>query len=288
MSGRAPGGRRVAASEEEVLRILENSKLVPIFIGRARARRERPWAAVPPDVDALDRWQHGIKPGSFPRPVRASTLHHDRGRSPLCARSARSRATITTSVSAGFARWSPRTFRWRLCRRRWPSIRRPLRRGVREPVHTGEISGTRDRIMDQTAATSSGPRRSGSRSRRRSATHLRADLRGPGAPGHGAQDHPQVCPRFYDRFRVRCPSRPGSCSEDQPGHYRKFSRFCGRRRAAGAAKLGCRAEKGRYWMTGAVRRTPLRAPDPVYACDQVRPHPGILVASGTQILLPSR
>ena len=66
LSGRAHEGIEVAASEEEVLRILEGSKLVPVFI---ESRAPSGAQAVRSEVtrrmaSAFDRWRNSIKAAS--------------------------------------------------------------------------------------------------------------------------------------------------------------------------------------------------------------------------------
>src|SRR5438034_911186 len=66
LSGRSHEGIEVAASEEEVLRILESSKLVPVMIEtRARAEAQAdPGEFAQQMRAAVDRWRNRIKPGS--------------------------------------------------------------------------------------------------------------------------------------------------------------------------------------------------------------------------------
>lgn len=155
-SGRAHEGIEVAASEEEVLRILEGSKLIPVFIesrapegvrvGPSAFPIFRQWAL------ALDRFQNQIKPGSvalFARQL--STMigaglplvrslrsiardHHDRRLAPIIERVAED-VQKGESLSGALAK-HPAAF---------DEVFVSL-------VNTGEVSGTLDRIMDQTAA----------------------------------------------------------------------------------------------------------------------------------------
>jgi type IV pilus assembly protein PilC len=66
MSGRAHEGIEVAASEEEVLRILEGSQLIPVFIEtRAPAGVKTAGASISrPMVDAIERFRGQVKSGS--------------------------------------------------------------------------------------------------------------------------------------------------------------------------------------------------------------------------------
>src|SRR5438132_302268 len=65
-SGRAHEGIEVAASEEEVLRILENSQLIPVFIETRSASggRAAPSEWSKPVAEALQRWRGGVKPAA--------------------------------------------------------------------------------------------------------------------------------------------------------------------------------------------------------------------------------
>jgi type II secretory pathway component PulF len=153
MSGRAHEGIEVAASEEEVLRVLEGSKLVPVFI-EARVPggpRTAGSLMLRQLSQALDRWRHQIQPGSvalFARQL--STMigaglplvrslrsiardHHDRRLAMLLDGVAED-VQKGESLSAALGK-HPAAF---------DEVFVSL-------VHTGEISGTLDRIMDQTA-----------------------------------------------------------------------------------------------------------------------------------------
>lgn len=155
-SGRAHEGIEVAASEEEVLRILESSKLTPVFIearapGGARAARDafpvlRTWQR------AWERVQNGIQPGSVAlfarqlatmigaglplvRSLRSIARdHHDRRLAAILDRVAED-VQKGESLSGALGR-HPAAF---------DEVFVSL-------VHTGEVSGTLDTIMDQTAA----------------------------------------------------------------------------------------------------------------------------------------
>ncbi len=153
MSGRPMEGVEVAASEEEVLRILENSKLVPIFIEpRAPGATRVIGSTLVRQMSAtIDRWQHGIKPGSVA----------------LFARQ------LSTMIGAGLPlvrslRSIARDHYDRKVGRILEVVAEDVQKGDslstalgKHPaafdevfvslVHTGEISGTLDRIMDQTA-----------------------------------------------------------------------------------------------------------------------------------------
>jgi type IV pilus assembly protein PilC len=152
--GRAHEGIEVAASEEEVLRILENAQLVPITIesrapvGARGARAE----SLRPVSDALRRWRAGIKPGSVAlfarqlstmisaglplvRSLRSiSRDHHDKALGAILGRVADD-VQKGDSLSAALGR-HPQVF---------DEVFTSL-------VNTGEVSGTLDSIMEQTAS----------------------------------------------------------------------------------------------------------------------------------------
>jgi type IV pilus assembly protein PilC len=153
LSGQAHEGIEVAASEEEVLRILENSKLVPVTI-----ESRNPAAAATPRGEILRRlfgssgqWQTRIKPASVAlfarqlstmigaglplvRSLRSiSRDHHDRRLAEIIDRVADD-IQKGDSLSASMGR-HPHAF---------DEVFVSL-------VNTGEISGTLDRIMEQTA-----------------------------------------------------------------------------------------------------------------------------------------
>jgi type II secretory pathway component PulF len=152
-SGRAHEGIEVAASEEEVLRILENSKLVPVTIeARAPGASRTAGSLLLQQISAaLDKWQHAIPPGSVA----------------LFARQ------LSTMIGAGLPlvrslRSIARDHHDRKLAQLLDAVAEDVQKGVslsgaleKHPaafdevfvslVHTGEISGTLDRIMDQTA-----------------------------------------------------------------------------------------------------------------------------------------
>jgi type IV pilus assembly protein PilC len=156
LSGRAHEGIEVAASEEEVLRILEGSKLTPVFIEARVPGGARPIVETFPVLRnwqrAFDRMQHGIQAGSVAlfarqlatmigaglplvRSVRSIARdHHDRRLAAILDRVAED-VQKGESLSAALAR-HPAAF---------DEVFVSL-------VHTGEVSGTLDRIMDQVAA----------------------------------------------------------------------------------------------------------------------------------------
>jgi len=157
MNGRAHEGIEVAGSEDEVLRILEGSKLVPVLI---ETRQERvaggtAEALANPFVQRLrgsiERWGASIKPASvalFARQL--STMigvglplvrslrsiardHHDKRLAPLIdqvADDVQQGASLSTALAKHPAAFGEV----------FVSL-----------VNTGEVSGTLDRIMEQTA-----------------------------------------------------------------------------------------------------------------------------------------
>jgi type IV pilus assembly protein PilC len=153
LSGRAHEGIEVAASEDEVLRILEGSKLIPV-----RIESRTPDAAKGVSSDfvrkmqrVLDQFMLGAKPGSVAlfarqlatmigaglplvRSLRSiSRDHHDR-------RLAKVLEQIADDVQKG----DPLS----TALGRHPSVFDEVFVSL---VNTGEVSGTLDRIMDQTA-----------------------------------------------------------------------------------------------------------------------------------------
>lgn len=152
MSGRPMEGVEVAASEEEVLRILENSKLIPIFIEpRAPGATRVAGGLLLRQLSmAFDRYRYAVKPGSVA----------------LFARQ------LSTMIGAGLPlvrslRSIARDHYDRRIGRVLELVAEDVQKGDslsaalgKHPafdevfvslVHTGEISGTLDRIMDQTA-----------------------------------------------------------------------------------------------------------------------------------------
>jgi type IV pilus assembly protein PilC len=152
-SGRAHEGIEVAASEEEVLRILENSQLIPVFIesrapSGARAIRTE-W--VKPFHEAMDKWRGGVKPASvalFARQL--STMigaglplvrslrsinkdHYDKRLSAVLE-------VVTDDVQKGESLSTALG--------RHPAVFDEVFVSL---VNTGEVSGTLDKIMDHTA-----------------------------------------------------------------------------------------------------------------------------------------
>jgi type IV pilus assembly protein PilC len=148
MDGRAHEGVEVAASEDEVLRLLENSQLVPVLIEARRARVVRETPAL---GGLAQRFGTGIKRGSVAlfarqlstmisaglplvRSLRSiSRDHYDR-------RMAGVLATVADDVQKGDALSAALA--------RHPAVFDDVFVSL---VRTGEVSGTLDRIMDRTA-----------------------------------------------------------------------------------------------------------------------------------------
>lgn len=152
-SGRAHEGVQVAASEEEVLRFLESSQLTPVFIEHrapagvkvARGQLSRQWATL------LDRWRHSVRPVSVAlfarqlatmiaaglplvRSLRSIARDHQDRRLAAILDQVADDVQKGESLAGAMAR-HPATF---------DEVFVSL-------VNTGEVSGTLDRIMDQTA-----------------------------------------------------------------------------------------------------------------------------------------
>jgi type IV pilus assembly protein PilC len=153
-SGRAHEGIEVAASEEEVLRTLENSQLIPVFIeNRApggvtavRGRITSEWQAI------VTRWRTSVKPVSVAlfarqlatmiqaglplvRSLRSIARDHEDKRLGSILEKVAEDVQKGESLSGALAR-HPGAF---------SEVFVSL-------VNTGEVSGTLDRIMDQTAS----------------------------------------------------------------------------------------------------------------------------------------
>ena len=154
MSGRAHEGIEVAASEEEVLRILEGSKLIPVYIESRAPGAARAAAAVPLFSTwrtALSKWQNRVQPGSVAlfsrqlatmigvglplvRSLRSIARdHHDKRLGAMLDLVADD-VQKGEALSAALAK-HPAAF---------DEVFVSL-------VHTGEVSGTLDTIMEQTA-----------------------------------------------------------------------------------------------------------------------------------------
>jgi type IV pilus assembly protein PilC len=153
MSGRAHEGIEVAASEEEVLRILEGSQLTPVFI-ESRApggRRAVAGTLLRPFADAFGRMGRGVKPASVSLFARQLATMINAGL-PL-VRSLRSiardhedkrLAAILERVAEDVQKGD--TLSTALGKH--PAVFDEVFVSL---VNTGEVSGTLDRIMDQTA-----------------------------------------------------------------------------------------------------------------------------------------
>ncbi len=153
-SGRAHEGIEVAASEEEVLRILENSQLIPVYIesrapGGVTAVRGRIVSEV---EGVVRRWRTTVKPVSVAlfarqlatmiqaglplvRSLRSIARDHEDKRLGAILEQVAEDVQKGDSLSTALAR-HPGAF---------DEVFVSL-------VNTGEVSGTLDRIMDQTAA----------------------------------------------------------------------------------------------------------------------------------------
>lgn len=151
--GRAHEGIEVAASEDEVVRSLEHLKLVPIVIeSRAQGQPARPSSVLGRQLRlAVTRWRNRVQPGSVALFARqASTMigaglplvrslrsiardHHDSKLGAILTRVADD-VQRGESLSAALAK-HPGAF---------DDVLVSL-------VHTGEVSGTLDQILEQTA-----------------------------------------------------------------------------------------------------------------------------------------
>lgn len=153
LSGRAHEGIEVAASEEEVLRTLEGSKLIPVYIESQAPGTPRRTAF--PLLDAwrlaISRWRSRVQPGSVAlfarqlatmigvglplvRSLRSIARdHHDRRLAPVIDQVA-DEVAKGESLSAALGKH--------------PGVFDEVFVSL---VHTGEVSGTLDTIMEQTA-----------------------------------------------------------------------------------------------------------------------------------------
>jgi type IV pilus assembly protein PilC len=288
MSGRPQEGVEVAASEEEVLRILENSKLVPIYIeprvpGAARTAGgllARQFSGV------IDRMRYSVKPGSVA----------------LFARQ------LSTMISAGLPlvrslRSIARDHYDKRVGRLLELVAEDVQKGetlsaalAKHPaafdevfvslVHTGEISGTLDRIMDQTAGYLE----------RAEALRLKVEA---------ALRYPtfvltfaglvlmamvlKIIPMFatiYERFRVPLPLPTRILLETSKVITGNFPIFMVV--VTLLALLGwswSQTENGKFWIDRAKFNMPLFGPlIRMYAVTKFARTLGILTASGTQIL----
>lgn len=149
MEGRAHEGMEVASSEDEILRLLENSKLVPVLI---EPRRTRPIEQARPFAGLVERFNTRIKRGSVAlfarqlstmisaglplvRSLRSiSRDHYDRHMSKVLG-------MVADDVQKGEA--------LSVALGKHPQVFDEVFVSL---VRTGEVSGTLDRIMDRTAA----------------------------------------------------------------------------------------------------------------------------------------
>src|SRR5215467_6643137 len=153
LNGRAHEGIEIAASEDEVLRMLENSQLIPVFIenrapsaaAAVRSRIELRWR------ELMERWRTSVKPVSVAlfarqlatmigaglplvRSLRSIARDHEDKRLSVILERVADDVQKGDSLSAALAK-HPGAF---------DEVFVSL-------VNTGEVSGTLDRIMDQTA-----------------------------------------------------------------------------------------------------------------------------------------
>ena len=287
-SGRAHEGIEVASSEEEVLRILEGSQLVPVLIEprqgaarentRARAQRTTP--------EWLNRLRNKVKPVSVALFARQLSTMISAGlpivrslRSIARDHEDKKLATMLTQVandvekgealSAGLAK-HPGAF---------DEVFVSL-------VHTGEVSGTLDKIMDQTATYLE-----------RAETlrlKVQAALRYPTFVFSFAAliliaMVVKIIPMFatiYQRFRVPLPLPTQillSISNAVVGNLLVFMILAGLLIWALGSYI--QTPPGRLWLDRVKLNLPLFGPlIRMYAVTKVSRTLGILTASGTQIL----
>ena len=291
-SGRAHEGIEVAASEEEVLRTLEGSKLIPVFI---ESRAPSGAAAVRGQVsrryhELVHRWRTSVKPVSVAlfarqlstmigaglplvRSLRSIARDHEDKKLGVILERVADEVQKGESLSAALAK-HPGAF---------DEVFVSL-------VNTGEVSGTLDRIMDQTAAYLE-----------RAETlrlKVQAALRYPTFVLSFAlfilvTMVVKIIPMFatiYDRFRVPLPLPTRillGISHLVVDNLLLFSML---------AVLGvmgfwymAQTERGRLWLDSAKFNLPLFGPlIRMYAITKFSRTLGMLTASGTQILYALR
>ncbi len=292
MSGRAHEGIEVAASEEDVLRILEGSQLTPVFIESrvpAGARAARTDVARP-ILDAVGRWRGGVQPASVAlfarqlatmigaglplvRSLRSiSRDHHDRKLGLIIERIADD-VQKGESLSTALGR-HPGAF---------DEVFVSL-------VNTGEVSGTLDRIMEQTASYLE--RSEGLRLK------VEAALRYPlfvltFAVLVMAAMVLKIIPMFaniYERFRVPLPLPTRMLLGTSQMVTSNLLIFTAVGVVAGIAVwYWTQSERGRYTMDRVKFGLPLFGPlIRMYAVTKFARTLGMMTASGTQILYALR
>ncbi|OGF13113.1 MAG: hypothetical protein A2W00_05390 [Candidatus Eisenbacteria bacterium RBG_16_71_46] len=291
-SGRPHEGVEVAASEEEVLRILEGSQLTPVFIetripGVARTARTE---IMKPLAEALRHMGTGIRPGSvalFARQLSTMigaglplvrslrSIARDHGDRKLAAVIERVADDVQKgeSLSGALARHAGA----------FDTVFVSL-------VNTGEISGTLDRIMDQTAGYLE--RAEGLRLK------VEAALRYPifvltFAGLVLVAMIVKIIPMFatiYERFRVPLPVPTQILLGVSQLVTHNLLIFTVLASALGfAAWYWGQTEGGALWFDRAKFRLPLFGPlIRMYAITKFARTLGILTASGTQILYALR
>ncbi|HTO91056.1 MAG TPA: type II secretion system F family protein [Candidatus Sulfotelmatobacter sp.] len=288
VAGRAHEGVEVAGSEDEVLRILENSKLTPVLI-EARmpgAARTAGSLLLHQFSDALDRWRHAIPPASVAlfarqlatmigaglplvRSLRSIARdHHDRKLASILE-------LVADDVQKGESLSSALGKHPVAFDEVFVSL-----------VHTGEISGTLDKIMEQTAGYLE--RAEGLRLK------VEAALRYPSFVVTFAAlvllaMVLKIIPMFatiYDRFRVPLPLPTRILLTISKAVVGNFAIFCVIVVVAGlVAWSWSQTDNGRYWIDrGKFAMPTFGRLVRMYAITKFARTLSILTASGTQIL----
>jgi len=288
VNGRAHEGIEIAASEDEVLRMLENSQLIPVFIEN---RAPSAAAAVRSRIvlrfrELMERWRTSVKPVSVALFARQLSTMISAGL-PM-VRSLRSISRdhedkklggILEHVADDVQKGEPLSTALGKHPGAFSEVFVSL-------VNTGEVSGTLDRIMDQTATYFE-----------RAETlrlKVQAALRYPifvttFALAILVVMVVKIIPMFstiYERFRVQLPLPTLillAISRAVVGNLLLVTALT----AIGSVALWyfAQTERGRYWIDRVKFNLPLFGPlIRLYAITKFSRTLGILTASGTQIL----
>jgi type IV pilus assembly protein PilC len=287
-SGRAHEGIEIAASEEEVLRSLENSKLIPVFIenrapGGAAAVRGRLARRY---YELVHRWRTTVKPVSVALFARQLSTMISAGL-PL-VRSLRSiaRDHEDKKLSAILERVGDDVQKGESLSSALAKHTGSFDEVFVSLVNTGEVSGTLDRIMDQTATYLE-----------RAETlrlKVQAALRYPLFVLFVAMSMLTamilwIIPKFsgiYERFRVPLPLPTQILLGISHGIVDNLLLASGLTIALGiGAFYFANTEAGRFWLDQAKFNLPIFGPlIRMYAITKFARTLGMLTASGTQIL----
>ena len=287
-NGRAHEGIEIAASEEEVLRVLESSQLIPVYI---ESRAPSAAAAVRGKIairsqELVDRWRTSVKPVSVALFARQLSTMINAGlpmvrslRSIARDHEDKKLATILSRVADDVQKGEALS----ACLAKHPGSFDEVFVSL---VNTGEVSGTLDRIMDQTSTYLE------------RAETLRLKVQ-------AALRYPifvlsfaliilvvmvvKIVPMFagiYDRFRVQLPWPTLVLLTVSKAVVSNLLLVSGLLvAAAGVGFYFAQTDRGRYWIDQAKFNLPLFGPlIRMYAVTKFSRTLGILTGSGTQIL----